>query len=482
MASLQHPFQCLQYAKRNSHGLPNLLIAAAGRHLYSYDATSGQRLDVWPQDVESTAEPVPGTVSATEGGAPPEKRRKLSPASEGQQEQKPAGKKPLTGTTIPLLVTSPDGKYVIATTGDGKTIRVFELNDDGKLKELSSRMMPKRPSALALTPDGQTILCGDKFGDVYSLPLIPGEYVRRIVEQPAIPSATLLTVHTKGNLRTLEMQRLHAEKKAQTAKQETAALNFEHHNIIGHVSVLSDLISVSVSGRSYILTGDRDEHIRVSRGIPQAHVIEQFCLGHTSLVSKLCVPSWAPHLLVSGDTDGNLFVWDWRNAEIHQNISLEQSLQSEAMVRGIWDVSLEQSGASGPVNVILVSLEGSSQLLCYTIENNALRAQDSIQLSGNVLGLIGIDSRGTVVVSVDTVRDAGSIDNWKSSSGALLESFQINRGPDGLKCVRSEDTMVANINSIGTSDLPAGLNEKQQKEFNDSLYNLGNMKKKHYEE
>ena len=139
MASLQHPFQCLQYAKRTSHGLPNLLIAAAGRHLYSYDATSGQRLDVWPQDVESTVEPVSGTVPATEGDAPPEKRRKLSPASGGQQEQKPAGKKPLTGTTIPLLVTSPDGKYVIATTGDGKTIRVFELNHDGKLKELSSR-------------------------------------------------------------------------------------------------------------------------------------------------------------------------------------------------------------------------------------------------------------------------------------------------------------------------------------------------------
>lgn len=178
------------------------------------------------------------------------------------------------------------------------------------------------------------------------------------MEQPAIPSATSLTVHTKGNLRTLEMQRLQAEKKAQTAKQEMAALNFEHHNIIGHVSVLSDLISVSVSGRSYILTGDRDEHIRVSRGIPQAHVIEQFCLGHTSLVSKLCVPSWAPHLLVSGDTDGNLFVWDWRNAEIYQNISLEETLQSEAMVRGIWDVSLEQPGASGSVNVILVSLEG----------------------------------------------------------------------------------------------------------------------------
>jgi tRNA (guanine-N(7)-)-methyltransferase subunit TRM82 len=83
---------------------------------------------------------------------------------------------------------------------------------------------------------------------------------------------------------------------------------------------------------------------------------------------------------------------------------------------------------------------------------------------------------------VDTVRESGSTDIWKSNSGALLESFQVSLGPAGLKCALSEDTMVVNINSVGTSNLPTGLNEKQQKEFNDSLYNLGNMKKKHYEE
>ncbi|KAJ5934168.1 tRNA (guanine-N(7)-)-methyltransferase non-catalytic subunit trm82 [Penicillium verhagenii] len=336
--------------------------------------------------------------------------------------------------------------------------------------------MPKRPSALALTSDGQTILCGDKFGDVYSLPLIPGEYVRKIVETPVHPAATPLTVHTKGNLRTLEMQKLSAEKRAQDTKQEQTAPVFEHHNIIGHVSVLTDLVCITESGRSYILTGDRDEHIRVSRGIPQAHVIEQLCLGHTSLVSKLCVPSWAPHLLVSGDADGNLFVWDWKTAKIHQTISLEESMKSEVVVRGIWDVSLEQPGASGRANVILVSLEGSSEILCYTVEDNTLRAQDSIKLSGNVLGLI--ESQGSVIASVDTVREVGSTDIWKSSSGALLESFRLNIGPDGLKCVPAENSVVASINSFGTSDIAADLNEKKQKEFNNSLYNLVNMKKR----
>ena len=220
--------------------------------------------------------------------------------------------------------------------------------------------MPKRPSALALTPDGQTILCGDKFGDAYSLPLIPGEYVKSRAEaKPTQPAATTLTVHTKRNLESLEQQMRQAEKKAKAAG-EKASLNFEHQVILGHVSVLTNLISVSLSGRNYILTADRDEHIRVSRGIPQAHVIEQYCLGHTSVIGKLCIPSWSPSVLVSGDADGNLLLWDWRQGQILHKISLQDTLKlSDVIVRGILDVSLEQqSGASDSVNAILVSLEG----------------------------------------------------------------------------------------------------------------------------
>jgi tRNA (guanine-N(7)-)-methyltransferase subunit TRM82 len=229
--------------------------------------------------------------------------------------------------------------------------------------------MPKRPSALALTPDGQTLLCGDKFGDAYSLPLIPGEYVKRSELRPqnlGKPAATSLTVHTKRNLESLEQQRRTAEKKdaAEKAAKEKEALNFEHQVILGHVSVLLDLISASVPGdspdsraRSYVLTADRDEHIRVSRGVPQVHVIEQYCLGHTSFVSKLCIPSWAPKVLVSGGGDGYLLVWNWTEGQIIQKISLDEAVQAQdVIVRGIWEVSLQQP--AGPVKAIMVGLEG----------------------------------------------------------------------------------------------------------------------------
>lgn len=230
--------------------------------------------------------------------------------------------------------------------------------------------MAKKPCSLDLTPDDQTILCADKFGDVYSLPLIPGEYVKpKTQAKKPKPVATTLTVHSKRNLRSLEQQHLHAERaekaeKVQEEVEEKTALNFEHQLILGHVSMLTDVIAVSLPGapgsrpRNYILTADRDEHIRVSRGIPQAHVIEQQCLGHTSLISKLCIPSWAPSVLISGGGDSHLLVWNWSAGQLHQSVPLSDSFQ-DAVISGIWGVSFDQpAGTTGSINIILIGLEG----------------------------------------------------------------------------------------------------------------------------
>lgn len=360
--------------------------------------------------------------------------------------------------------------------------------------------MPKKLSALTLTPDENNILTGDKFGDVYTFPLIPsGEYVK--VQAPAKayePSATNLTVHTKRNLESLEQQMRQAAL-SKTNQAERVVLNFEHQVIIGHVSLLTELISVTrpadstVGKRNYILTADRDEHIRVSRGVPQAHVIEQFCFGHTSFVSSLCVPSFEPKVLVSGGGDNYLLVWDWLQNQILQKVQLPGA-EGEITVRGIWDVSLEPTADNAdPVKAIFVSLEGyvsvtiddiynspniesrSSQLLYYTLESdNTITHQDTLQLSGNVLELNGLGSRGSILVAVDTLRQSDSTSAWKSSSQPPLEAFRFSSG----KWAPVEDSMVIKINSEGTSNLPTTIEEKEQKELNDSMYNLGNLRKR----
>lgn len=201
--------------------------------------------------------------------------------------------------------------------------------------------MPKKPCAITLTPDEKTILCGDKFGDVYALPLHPAEANNDLAQQPdsvkyAIetqesqictftPSANARTVHTLRNQKTLQHQLSSA-----TKKLPPKAPGFKHQLLLGHVSLLTDIACVAIPTeeasqyhvRNYIITADRDEHIRVSRGMPQAHIIEGFCLGHTQFVSKVRVLPWNSRCLVSGGGDSHLLVWDWLAGRILHKVNL----------------------------------------------------------------------------------------------------------------------------------------------------------------
>ena len=217
-----------------------------------------------------------------------------------------------------------------------------------------TRVMPKRPCAVVLTPDESTILCADKFGDVYSLPLMGQAHEpvlcsaddkqglengsEEIPQRDFVPSASSLTVHTKGNRDALRQQQ-----KIKNPKAEKKSLNFDHQLLLGHVSLLTDVTCVSISSsnkmRNYILSSDRDEHIRVSRGIPQAHIIEGFCLGHTEFISKLCIPPAHPHLLISGGGDESLFLWDWHSGKIRQKLDLRRPVEDLKRQHGLGPAS-----------------------------------------------------------------------------------------------------------------------------------------------
>jgi len=194
--------------------------------------------------------------------------------------------------------------------------------------------MPKRPCAVAVTPDGQSIISADKFGDVYSLPLLAADSAsgadgndapRPLGLPPSKPvrlEANEFTVHSRRNLESLQHQKRQKELRAQAATQPStpdpsAAVTTDAALLLGHVSMLTALALASTPGpgsggkqRRYVVTADRDEHIRVSRAPPQAHVVEAFCLGHGDFVSALCLPR-PGRVLVSGGGDADLFVWDW---------------------------------------------------------------------------------------------------------------------------------------------------------------------------
>ena len=217
--------------------------------------------------------------------------------------------------------------------------------------------MPKRPSTITLTPDGKTILSADKFGDVYSLPLIPTEDFKGDVtgaSKPRAPrslkfTADESTVHTQTNLRALEHQKKQLQRAQPQSEGKPEIPVFEHTLLLGHVSMLTAMMVADHEKRQYILTADKDEHIRVSRGIPQAHIIESFCLGHKAFVSKLCIPDTHPDVLISGGGDNEIFVWDWYKSQLLSKVPLLEYVQSvvpeatKLAVSGIYPLSLSQS-------------------------------------------------------------------------------------------------------------------------------------------
>lgn len=154
-----------------------------------------------------------------------------------------------------------------------------------------------------------------------------------------MPSATTLTVHSGRNRKTLEEQ---LKQKAKGPAKSKEPMRFKHELLLGHVSMLTDVTYANVDGRSYIITADRDEHIRISRGQPQAHIIEGFCFGHEAFVSRLCLtPSG---LLVSGGGDDDLFVWDWQTCSLKERLTIRDLAFDHLQERNAVPMDLERTG------------------------------------------------------------------------------------------------------------------------------------------
>ncbi|GAA5948960.1 hypothetical protein JCM3765_003968 [Sporobolomyces pararoseus] len=168
-------------------------------------------------------------------------------------------------------------RYLIST-GEDKQLIVSKLPS---LEIVSQRELVKRANALQVTQQGE-IVVGDKFGDVYTFPLHP-------------PSPPPSSTATEPSTTTTTTTTTTSSKKSQP----------EYLPILGHVSMLNTLSlipSTNDNGRTYIATGDRDEHVRISR-FPLGHVIQGFLFGSKAFVSSLL---YIPQQQQSGGEDGLL--------------------------------------------------------------------------------------------------------------------------------------------------------------------------------
>ena len=416
---MKHPFQCIATVKPLENAF---LLAACGPKLLSTCLTTGEVVSEWTatEQVSNGTKQKAPTQSDGENGEGSSKKQKTFPS-------------PPNLPNIIKLSVSPDQAHAVAVTDD-KCVRVFQVHGDGKLSELSSRAMPKRPCAIQILPDNATILCGDKFGDVYSLPLLPKdpqpkdstEASQPPEEPPFKPSATTQTVHTARNLKALESQK----KQKNLTPKTKQPLAFEHQLLLGHVSMLTDMAyatrEVDGKRRGYIITADRDEHIRVSRGPPQSHIIETYCLGHKAFVSKICVLP-GMDLLLSGGGDEWLGLWEWPEGrlrcelfdfgvgirhDLEDNKNYPHDDPEHIAVSGMWRVTANYRDGEGTADAVLVACEGLPVLVVFTVSELGKASREgggqwwhSQGTDGPVLDVTCVDS--VMFVSFD-VREEGA--------------------------------------------------------------------------
>ncbi len=158
-----HPFQKLCHIIQS--GDSGLLLAAAGPYILSLDLKNGGVLLKWPNDVHESSErqAEEGSrngdfVGNTLDGHRPTKRRKLSFSQEEEEQdarqssvsiefvsERAKGqrrKKKIVKSSLPNVshvLSTVDGRHVVAVTAEDKCIRVFELDSLGHLKLLSER-------------------------------------------------------------------------------------------------------------------------------------------------------------------------------------------------------------------------------------------------------------------------------------------------------------------------------------------------------
>ncbi|KAG6040858.1 hypothetical protein E4U41_006830 [Claviceps citrina] len=331
---------------------------------------------------------------------------------------------------ITLMACTNDGSHLVAVSGHDKAVWVFEHDGHGALTQLSQRVMPKRPSSITLG-FGPQIIVADKFGDVYALPLLttplspsvaalaprtPSSLV--VVPKLAEPAANTLTVHSKRNRAALEHQRkqMESEKANAGAKPKSEDTpSFELTLLLGHVSMLTSLVVAEAQGKRYILTADRDEHIRVSRYIPQAHIIETFCLGHREFVSEILVPPSHGDVLISGGGDEDILLWDWRAGAILSRTNLlllarEIAPQtSKIAVSGLTSF-LYPSESGGPLTYVLAICEDLKAIFAWELtDEKQLKNPSIIQLPCNPLHITiaspSKDSPPKLIVAMDPGQD-----------------------------------------------------------------------------
>ncbi|KAL8963350.1 MAG: hypothetical protein Q9193_000372 [Seirophora villosa] len=376
-----HPFQCLLFCTLSTVDSPSFLLAASRASVHVFSAADGTLLSIWRSSQDQAVIPEfgksieEGSEDQDPSNRPSKRQKKASPdnasdsssaeivTEDGPSRTRKSKKTKITESNVVNLVATSDGQSIAVVTDEDKCVR--------------------------------TILCGDKYGDVYALPLHPAENDTGHVSQSgaeadeeheaqptgSFPSASTRTVHTLRNRQALKHQ-LHSANK----KPPPKTLAFNHQLLLGHVSLLTDVKCIAVAGEESAHPPNRggDDHM----------LVWDWTTGH--LLHRVNLQS-----LVM-----NHINYRYASSEILDPDPIDQKVVQASYKRiavcGLYPA--EARNAVGELRrYIAVAVEGIPAVFLFSIaDNGAMQQEAAIATEGNLISMTVSKSRDHIAYAIDT--------------------------------------------------------------------------------
>ncbi|KAF3988773.1 hypothetical protein FT663_03861 [Candidozyma haemuli var. vulneris] len=375
---MKHPFQKLI---TNSTG--EILFATVTNSLYAFRLADGALIGSWTDTVKLQ------DVQENKFKSEDQPNKKAKTNKKEPKVPVPGPGAPTIYNYIRSLVLTRNEQYIIGTTDSDKAAVIFKIDtaNDNCLSLVKRQVFPKRPCAISTTFDDSQLIVADKFGDVYSI---------LIDEEAPVDEKSL-------------------------------------QPILGHVSMLSDVLVSKHENKQYILTGDRDEHIRVTN-YPKSYVAKQWLFGHSEFVSCLHIPSFNTDLLISGGGDDYLALWNWYTGERLATVDLRTHIEphlsdfhlpperfrNEDSKREI-SIAKVETFKIGQQNILAVLCEHTNCIITFVIEEDLTINHKQTFTTENLLIDFAV-SKDKLVASVDVESDSGLLSILQFNEENLLHN------------------------------------------------------------
>ncbi|EGW30051.1 uncharacterized protein SPAPADRAFT_63667 [Spathaspora passalidarum NRRL Y-27907] len=355
------------------HPYQIVIVNKAGTHLFTsvkntvqvFELASGKKVGEWIDDIS------PDQVT--------HQNTQIS-----KKKGEPIMSQPIYNHIRSLLLTGNE-EYLVGTTDSDKSTIIFHVDFTGEnCLTLSKRqVLAKRPCSISFDAGNENVVVADKFGDVYSIPIDTNEPV---------------------------------------PEKELAP-------ILGHVSMLSDVLVTSYKGKQFIITGDRDEHIRISN-YPKSYVIKNFLFGHREFVSDLYVSEHDPSVLISGGGDDFICLWHWFDNELLTKVELRDLVEEYLHDGHLPPARFLTEDSKKEISIakistlktddsyfLIVLVENTRCLLVFEINDDfTVTHNQTITIDNSIVDFSIDESNKRIIASVDT------------ESSQLFEAFKYEQG------------------------------------------------------